>query len=85
MKHFIVLLTLWFTPQLLIAKNVMKQETMSFEACLKVIDMTSEQSALSPKLSVDTDDRRVAKFKTSDGAVIITCDRSANMLIISTN
>ena len=85
LKHLIVLLTIWHIPQLLVAKNVIKQETMSFDACLKVIDMISEQSGFSPKLSVDTDDRRVAEFKTLDGAVFITCDRSANMVTISTN
>ena len=85
LKHLIIFLTIWHIPQLLVAKSVIKQETMSFEACLKVIEMTSDQSGISPALSVDTDKLQVAEFKTSDGAVIITCDRSANMLTISTN
>ena len=83
-KHLFIVLALWLTPQLLAAENVIKRETVSFEGCLKVIEMTSEQSGLSPKLTIDTDDRRVAEFKAPDGVLLITCDRDAKTVTIST-
>ena len=84
LKHLSILLPLWLNPQLLAAETVIKQETVSFEGCLKVIEMTSEQSGLSPQLTIDTSDRRVAEFKAPDGVLLITCDRSAKTVTIST-
>ena len=84
LKHLSILLTLWLNPQLLAAETVIKRETVSFEGCLKVIEMTSEQSGLSPKLTIDTSDRRVAEFKAPDGVLLITCDRDAKTVTIST-
>ena len=83
LKHLSILLPLWLNPQLLAAETVIKQETVSFEGCLKVIEMTSEQSGLSPQLTIDTSDRRVAEFKAPDGVLLITCDRSAKTVTIS--
>ena len=83
-KHLSILLTLWLTPQVLAAETVIKRETVSFEGCLRVIEMTSGQSGLSPKLTIDTSDRRVAEFKAPDGVLLITCDRSAKTVTIST-
>ena len=84
LKHLSILLTLWLNPQLLAAETVIKRETVSFEGCLKVIEMTSEQSGLSPTLTIDNSDRRVAEFKAPDGALLITCDREAKTVTIST-
>ena len=83
-KYLFIVLALWLNPQLLSAETVIKRETVSFEGCLKVIEMTSEQSGLSPKLTIDTDDRRVAEFKAPDGVLLITCDRDAKTVTIST-
>ena len=83
-KHLSILLALWLSPQLLAAETVIKRETVSFEGCLKVIEMTSEQSGLSPKLTIDTSDRRVAEFMAPDGVLLITCDRDAKTVTIST-
>ena len=84
LKHLSILLTLWLNPQLLAAETVIKRETVSFEGCLRVIEMTSEQSGLSPKLTSDTSNRRVAEFKAADGVLLITCDRDAKTVVIST-
>ena len=84
LKHLFILLALSLNPQVLSAETVIKRETVSFEGCLKVIEMTSEQSGLSPKLTIDTNDRRVAEFKAPDGVLLITCDRSAKTVTIST-
>ena len=83
-KHLSILMALSLNPQVLSAETVIKRETVSFEGCLKVIEMTSEQSGLSPKLTIDTSDRRVAEFKAPDGVLLITCDRSAKTVTIST-
>ena len=84
LKHLSILLALWLNPQLLAAETVIKRETVSFEGCLKVIKMTSQQSGLSPKLTIDTSDMRVAEFKAPDGVLLITCDRDAKTVTIST-
>lgn len=84
LKYLSLLLALVLNPQLPAAETVIKRETVSFEGCLKVIEMTSEQSGLSPKLTIDTSDRRVAEFKAPDGVLLITCERNAKTVTIST-
>ena len=87
MKHLKSLpafLFLWLVPQLPAAETVIKTETVSFEGCLKVIDMTSSQSGILPKISVETKDQRVAEFEAPDGTLRITCDRRAKTVTIST-
>ena len=64
------------------AQTLIKQDKLSFEGCLKVIDITADQIGMSPKLTVDTDKRRVAEFLAPDGTVIIECDQTAKQVTI---
>ena len=70
-------------PKLTIAETIVKQETVSFEGCLKVIQVTADQIGLAPKLAVDTDALRVAEFSAPDGTVVIKCDRAAKQVTVS--
>lgn len=70
-------------PQLSLAETIVKQETVSFEGCLKVIQVTADQIGLAPKLAVDTDALRVAEFSAPDGTVVIKCDRAAKQVTVS--
>ena len=65
------------------AETIVKQETVSFEGCLKVIQVTADQIGLAPKLAVDTDALRVAEFSAPDGMVVIKCDRAAKQVTVS--
>jgi len=70
-------------PQFSLAETIVKQETVSFEGCLKVIQVTADQIGLAPKLTVDTDALRVAEFGAPDGTVVIKCDRAAKQVTVS--
>lgn len=65
------------------AQTVIKQDTLSFEGCLKVIEITSEQIGAPPKVKVDADNRRVAEFLAPDGTVVIECDRETEQVTVS--
>ena len=83
MKKAIVIACLTAVPQFCVAETIVKQETVSFEGCLKVIQVTADQIGLAPKLAVDTDALRVAEFSAPDGTVVITCDRDAKQVTVS--
>ena len=83
MKKAIVIACLAVVPHFSLAETIVKQETVSFEGCLKVIQVTADQIGLTPKLAVDTDALRVAEFSAPDGTVVITCDRDAKQVTVS--
>ena len=64
------------------AQTVIKQDTLSFEGCLKVIEITAEQIGAPPKVKVDFDNRRVAEFMAPDGTVVIECDGDTKQVIV---
>lgn len=82
-KKIFAIACLTAVPQLCAAETIVKQETVSFEGCLKVIQVTADQIGLAPKLAVDTDALRVAEFSAPDGTVVITCDRAAKQVTVS--
>ena len=65
------------------AQTVIKQDILSFEGCLKVIEITAEQIGAPPKLTTDTENRRVAEFLAPDGTVVIECDRETEQVTVS--
>ena len=82
-KKIFAIAGLAVVPQLSLAETIVKQETVSFEGCLKVIQVTADQIGLAPKLTVDTDALRVAEFSAPDGTVVIKCDRAAKQVTVS--
>ena len=69
-------------PSVASAENILRQEAVSFENCLKIIETTTESTGLTPKLTTDTDEARVAEFIAPDGTVVIKCDREAKQVTV---
>jgi len=65
------------------AEVLIKKETLSFEKCLTVIEMTSEQVAITPRLTADTPNLRIAEFDLTDGILMIRCDKKKKEVRIS--
>ena len=70
------------------ADNIIKQEKMSFETCLKAIE-TSENKL--SKLSVESEiseglgQKRIALFKLADGTLKIVCDGEKSSITVSSH
>ena len=70
-------------PSFAVAETVVKEETVSFEACLKIISVTSDQIGLEPVLTVDEEKSQTAEFRAPDGTVVIACDGQAKKVVVS--
>ena len=70
-------------PSFAVAETVVKEETVSFEACLKIISVTSDQIGLEPLLTVDEEQSQTAEFRAPDGTVVIACDGQAKKVTVS--
>ena len=58
---------------------------MSFERCLKVIKTSEQKLSIIPKITDETDQKRVAIFTLIDGTLTITCEGEEGLVIVSTN
>jgi len=83
MQKFLTLIVLSTLPSFVMAVTVIKEETVSFEACLKIISVTSQQIGLEPVLTVNEDKFQTAEFRAPDGIVVIACDGKAKKVIVS--
>ena len=70
-------------PSFVMAETVVKEETVSFDACLKIISVTSDQIGLEPLLTVDEEQSQTAEFRAPDGTVVIACDGQAKKVTVS--
>ena len=66
------------------AENIIQQEKMSFETCLKVIKTSEDKLAITSQTSEESSQRRIALFELSDGTLKITCDGETKSIIVST-
>ena len=66
------------------AQNIIQQEKMSYEKCLKVIETSEKKLSITPKISDVTEKNRIAVFSLSDGSLTITCDGKNELVIVST-
>lgn len=83
LQKVLTLAVLAMMPSFAMAETVVKEETVSFEACLKIISVTSDQIGLEPLLTVDEEQSQVAEFRAPDGTVVITCDGQAKKVTVS--
>jgi len=83
LQKILTLTVLVMMPSFAMAETVVKEETVSFEACLKIISVTSDQIGLEPLLTVDEEQSQVAEFRAPDGTVVITCDGQAKKVTVS--
>ena len=82
-QKVLTLTALSILPGFAVAETVVKEETVSFEACLKIISVTSDQIGLEPLLTVDEEQSQVAEFRAPDGTVVIACDGQAKKVTVS--
>ncbi len=55
-------------------ENIIQQENMSFEQCLKVISISEDKLSIAPEITDESDHKSSAIFTLSDGILTITCD-----------
>ena len=82
-QKVLTLTVLSILPGFAVAETVVKEETVSFEACLKIISVTSDQIGLEPLLTVDEEQSQAAEFRAPDGTVVIACDGQAKKVTVS--
>ena len=83
LQKILTLTVFTIVPSVTMADTVVKEETVSFEACLKIIAVTSDQIGLEPLLTVDEEQFQTAEFRVPDGTVSITCDGQAKKVIVA--
>ena len=66
-------------------EKIIQQEKISFEKCLNVIAISEDKLSVIPKIIDETDQKRVATFRLTDGTLTITCDGIEGNVIVSTN
>ena len=65
-------------------ENIIQEEKMSFEKCLKVITESEDKLSIFPEIIDLNDQKRTATFSLSDGTLKITCDGNKTLLTVST-
>ena len=82
---FIVILYLFGNANYSFAKeNIIQQENMSFEKCLKVISTSEDKLSIAPEITDDSDHKSSAVFTLSDGILTITCDGQKGVVTVTT-
>lgn len=66
-------------------EKIIQKETISFDNCLNVIAVSEDKLSIIPKIIDETDQKRVAIFTLTDGALTITCDGVGGNVIVSTS
>ena len=84
-KFRLFAILLWVSSIANAGENVIQEEKMSFDRCLKVISTSENKLSISPEISEKSDTKRVAVFTLSDGTLTITCDGEKNLVSVSTN
>tara|TARA_B100001059_G_C17308362_1_gene320764 strand:- start:121 stop:432 length:312 start_codon:yes stop_codon:yes gene_type:complete len=65
-------------------ENIIQQENMSFEQCLKVISTSEDKLSIPPKITNNSDHKSSAVFTLSDGILTITCDGQKSVVTVTT-
>ena len=66
-------------------ETIIKEETISFEKCLKVIKTSENKLSIAPEIKDITDKKRVAIFTLVDGTLTIECDGIEGKVTVFTN
>lgn len=66
-------------------ENIIQQEKMSFERCLKVIKTSEKKLSIAPEIIDEKHQTRVAIFTLIDGTLKITCKGDEGLVKVSTN
>ena len=83
-----IFLALFFSSAILslpLAKDkIIKQEKMSYEKCLEVIETSQNKLSVAPKVTDLSVSERIAVFELVDGTLTISCDREEDVVTVST-
>ena len=66
-------------------ENIIQQEKMSFERCLKVIKTSEKKLSIAPEIIDKKPQTRVAMYTLIDGTLTITCKGDEGLVKVSTN
>ena len=66
-------------------ENIIQEEKISFEKCLKVITTSEDKLSVAPEITDVSNQKRVAMFTLVDGTLTITCDGIEGNVTVSTN
>ena len=66
-------------------EKIIQQEKLSFDKCLKVIDVSQDKLSVVPDITDVSVEKRVAIFKLADGTLTITCDGVESTVTVLTN
>ncbi len=83
-----ILVALYFSSAMvslpLAEEKIIKQEKMSYEKCLNVIEISQNKLSIAPKVTDLSDSKRIAVFELVDGTLTILCDREEGVVEVST-
>jgi hypothetical protein len=66
-------------------EKIIQQEDISFEKCVNVITISVDKLSISPEITDESDQKRIAIFTLIDGTLKITCDGVKGNITVSTN
>ena len=85
LRNFSVLLFFSSMVSLPMAEEkIIKQEKMSYEKCLKVIEISQDKLSIAPKVNDLSSSKRIAVFELVDGTLTISCDGEEGIVEVST-
>ena len=73
-----------FVTVSLAKEQIIQQEKMSYEKCLKVITVSADKLSIAPTVSDQYEKKRIAVFTLSDGKLTIRCDGQEGSITVST-
>ena len=81
----IVLMFFLMTPSANVLRaegKIIQKEKMSFEKCLQVIEVSQDKLLINPIIKDVSNEKRIAIFTLSDGALTITCDSKNSSVVV---
>lgn len=60
-----------------------RTETMPFGECISLMEEVAEQLHSNPVTILRTGDVRIVRIDATDGAVILTCNRAENQMVLT--
>ena len=79
-----ILIFIFLSTPIVASGEIIKQEKMSFERCLKVIEVSENKLSIPAAISDFSDKKRIANFILSDGKLTIICDGKKGLVTVST-
>ena len=82
-RFFFASLILSWLNSIANAMDIIQQETLTFDKCLGVIETATDRLNLTPQLTDEGANKKIALFELEDGILIISCDGNKNEIVVS--